>query len=69
VGLKEMEGERYKKTLEIVKEIMQSAPSFKAPARFIMFKRWDQIVEEDNPDAAPLFSIPILKTARIDQGA
>ena len=34
-----LEGERYKKTPEMVKETMEGWPVFKAPGRFIVFKR------------------------------
>ncbi len=36
-----MKGERYKKSPELVKEVMKLWPVFKAPSRFIVFKRWD----------------------------
>jgi hypothetical protein len=35
-----MEGERYKKSPELVKEIVENWPNFKAPAPLIIFKRW-----------------------------
>ena len=34
----ELEGERYKKSPEIVLEFMKKAPCFKAPARYTVFK-------------------------------
>ena len=43
------EGERYKKSPETVIKVMQSLPSFKAPARYIVFKRWDKLAPEDEP--------------------
>ncbi len=45
------EGERYKKTPEIVREMMKIAPKFKAPAPYIVFKRFDLLEESDEPDA------------------
>jgi len=51
-----MEGERYKKTPELVREVMARAPAFKAPARFIVFKRWDLLEEPDVPDAVIFFA-------------
>jgi hypothetical protein len=45
----QLEGERYKKTPEIVKSFMANAPNFVAPAKYIVFKRWDQLEAEDNP--------------------
>jgi hypothetical protein len=34
-----LEGERYKKSPELVKEAMKRSPDFKAPVEFIVFKR------------------------------
>jgi hypothetical protein len=52
------EGERYKKTPEIVKEVMQYIPPFEAPGSFIVFKRWDRLEESDNPEVAIFFASP-----------
>jgi len=54
----QLEGERYKKTPELVKEIMKNAPKFEAPARFIVFKRWDMLEESDEPDVVVFFAQP-----------
>lgn len=54
----EMEGERYKKSPDIVKEVMKNVPNFKAPARYIVFKRWDKIERDDNPDVVIFFASP-----------
>jgi len=53
-----LEGERYKKSPELVREIMAHAPKFEAPARFIVFKRWDLLDERDTPDAVVFFAKP-----------
>lgn len=53
-----MEGERYKKSPEIVKEMGKYAPRFKAPAKFIVFKRWDMLEESDNPEVVIFFAKP-----------
>ena len=53
-----LEGERYKKTPEMVKETMAQMPQFKAPARFIVFKRWDMLEESDNPEVVIFFAKP-----------
>ena len=45
-----LEGERYKKTPELVKEIMNKVPHFDAPGKYIVFKRWDMLQEADEPD-------------------
>ena len=54
----ELEGERYKKTPELVREVMEHAPVFKAPARFVIFKRWDMLQESDNPEVVVFFVQP-----------
>jgi len=53
-----IEGERYKNTPELVREIMGKAPKFEAPGRFIVFKRWDMLDESDEPDAVVFFARP-----------
>jgi len=53
-----VEGERYMKTPEIVAEAVKFWPSFKAPARFIVFKRWDSLNESDEPDIVIFFACP-----------
>jgi uncharacterized protein (DUF169 family) len=53
-----MEGERYKKSPEIVKEIMKKAPFYEAPTKYIVFKRWDRLSEEDDPDVVVFFAHP-----------
>jgi uncharacterized protein (DUF169 family) len=53
-----VEGERYKKTPELVKEILNRWPKFKAPARFVVFKRWDNLEKADNPEVVVFFAQP-----------
>ena len=53
-----LEGERYKKSPELVKELLERWPKFKAPARFIVFKPWDKLEAADNPDVVIFFSKP-----------
>jgi uncharacterized protein (DUF169 family) len=53
-----LEGERYKKTPEMVKEIMKKMPEFKAPAKYIIFKRWDKLDDFDHPEVVIFFSTP-----------
>lgn len=45
-----MRGERYVKTPEMVKKMQAEAPRFKASAKYIVFKRWDQLRASDNPE-------------------
>jgi uncharacterized protein (DUF169 family) len=51
-----MEGERYKKSPELVKEIVENWPDFKAPAPLIIFKRWDKLEKEDKPEVIIFFA-------------
>ncbi len=53
-----LQGERYKKSPELVKEGLKYWPVFKAPARFIVFKRWDVLEELDNPEVVIFFAQP-----------
>jgi hypothetical protein len=53
-----LEGERYKKTPEIVKNLMAKAPKFKAPGKFVVFKRWDKLEVSDQPEVAIFFARP-----------
>lgn len=53
-----LEGERYKKSPELVKEVMKRMPGFQAPGRFIVFKRWDRLEEGDEPEAVIFFAVP-----------
>jgi uncharacterized protein (DUF169 family) len=51
-------GERYKKSPELVKEVMKLWPVFKAPGRSIVFKRWDLLEESDRPEVVIFFAQP-----------
>ncbi|MDI6783972.1 MAG: DUF169 domain-containing protein [bacterium] len=53
-----MEGERYKKTPELVKEHLVHQLLFEAPAKYIVFKRWDNLEEQDEPLAVIFFAQP-----------
>ncbi len=53
-----LEGERYKKTPEIVKSLMEKAPKFKAPGKFIVFRRWDKLEASDEPEVVIFFARP-----------
>jgi uncharacterized protein (DUF169 family) len=54
----QLEGERYKKTPEMVKEIMKSMPDFTAPEEFIIFKRWDALEADDDPAVVIFYAAP-----------
>ncbi len=51
-----LEGERYKKSPELVVEWMKRAPAFKAPARYAIFKRWDMLEESDDPEVVIFYA-------------
>jgi len=54
----ESEGERFKKTPEIVARIMQQIPPFAAPGKYLVFKPIDSVTEGDKPVAALFFATP-----------
>jgi hypothetical protein len=53
-----LEGERYKKSPELVKEHMKYQKPSKAPGDYIIFKRIDHMEEEDKPLVAIFFAPP-----------
>ena len=54
-----IEGERYKKTPEMVKEYMKKqAATLKAPAKYIVFKRWDKLEAGDKPEVVIFYARP-----------
>ena len=53
-----MEGERYKRSPELVTSYLKSHPPFKAPGRFLVFKRWDKLASKDQPFAVIFFATP-----------
>jgi hypothetical protein len=52
----EMEGERYKKSPELVKDALKHQPPFAAPGEYIVSKRWDGLDEEDEPAVVVFFA-------------
>ena len=69
-----MRGERYVKSPEMVKQILAQAPMLKAPGRYIVFKRWDRLQAQDNPDVVVFFATPdvlsgLFTLARFDDTA
>lgn len=53
-----LEGERYKKSPELVKEAMEHQKPFHAPCKYILFKRWDLLDEVDEPQVVIFFAGP-----------
>jgi len=54
----EIEGERYKKSPDLVSQYLKSHPPFQAPGRFMVCKRWDKLVTNDQPFAVIFFAPP-----------
>lgn len=52
-----VEGERYKKTPELVREQVENHPLLTAPSEYAVFKRWDKLSEGDQP-AVTIFFAP-----------
>lgn len=51
-----LEGERYKKTPGLVKEMFSRVPMVKAPAKYLVFRRFDKLEAADEPDAVVFFA-------------
>jgi uncharacterized protein (DUF169 family) len=51
-----MEGERYKKDPEIVREMQKQQKTLPTKGKNIIFKRWDKLIESDNPDVVIFFA-------------
>jgi hypothetical protein len=52
----EVEGERYKLSPEVVEAYLETQPVFEAPARTIVFKRWDHLKAGDQPAVVIFFA-------------
>lgn len=57
-GKKGMEGERYKKDPETVRLMMEDFPQIRKKDQWLVFKRWDQLTESDEPEVAVFFAKP-----------
>ena len=53
-----MEGERYKKTPELVRKLLQESPTFTAPKKYLVFKPIDQLTESETPELVIFFATP-----------
>jgi len=54
----DLEGERYKRSPELVERYLESQPLFEAPGRTIVFKRWDSLSKDDSPEIVIFFASP-----------
>jgi uncharacterized protein (DUF169 family) len=53
-----LEGERYKKSPGLVRKAQKHLQPFKAPKPFIIFKRWDKVSAEDEPEVVIFLGDP-----------
>jgi hypothetical protein len=51
-----MEGERYIRTPELVREIMKNQQTLPNEGKNIVFKRWDKLTESDHPEVVIFFA-------------
>jgi hypothetical protein len=54
----EFEGERYKKSPDLVRDFIAKMPEFSAPKKSILFKRWDLLTANDHPEVVIFFAKP-----------
>jgi hypothetical protein len=54
----EVEGERYKKTPQLVEKYLENHPPFTAPGKYLVFKRLDKLAPGENPFAVIFFASP-----------
>ena len=54
----EMAGERYIRTPELVVELMKKQKKLPITGKYIVFRRWDHLTENDKPDVAIFFATP-----------
>ena len=52
----QIEGERVKKSPDLVDSYLKSHPAFQAPGHFLIFKRWDKLAADDQPFAVIFFA-------------
>jgi uncharacterized protein (DUF169 family) len=57
-GNDQTEGERYLRSPELVKEFMKNQQTIPGAGRNLVFKRWDKMDENDNPDVVIFFATP-----------
>jgi len=57
-GNDQMEGERYIRTPEMVKELMKNQKILPVKDKNIVFKRWDRITVDDTPEVVVFFARP-----------
>ncbi len=53
-----MEGERYKKSPDLVRQHQKNHQSYQAPGKYLVFKRWDRFREQETPVVIVFFVQP-----------
>lgn len=53
-----VEGERYKKSPDLVQEFQNHTIAIPSDGRFLVFKRWDKLTPADQPEAVIFFGTP-----------
>jgi hypothetical protein len=53
-----VEGERYKKSPELVEEMLRRIPVMTAPRKYLVLKRWDLVEPPEEPDAVIFVANP-----------
>lgn len=53
-----IEGERYKQSPALVEQYLDTQPPFQAPAQHVVFKRWDNLLRQDDPSVIIFFAPP-----------
>ncbi len=53
-----VEGERYKIAPHIVQEMMQHVPQIEGRVQWMVFKRWDQLREQDETEVVIIYAEP-----------
>ena len=51
-----MEGERYKKSPELVKELLKNMKPTYAQGKYLVFKRWDKLLKNEEPEAVIFYA-------------
>ncbi|NVO20335.1 MAG: DUF169 domain-containing protein [Bacteroidetes bacterium] len=57
-GNETLEGERYKKSPELVEKWLKNYPPFEAPGKFLAIKRWDLLESNEEPFAVIFLATP-----------
>jgi len=51
-----LKGEHYKKAPEFADAMIKRIPPYQAPGKYLVFKRWDKLTEDDQPEVVFFFA-------------